>query len=231
MSNARRRLGSAVAIDGPDPHGHRRLVESVGGRTSARHTAMTAAWRQVFVEAGGQVPDRNVERMLSTTHVPVPEGDRRRIDLVVPGLNVARGRPLFCDITVISPVTRSGGPRPGTSNSGGNPFVQLERDNDSTYAPVLQSGLGALYLLGHEVYGRMSRQCIEILPQLAREKARGVHVHLRRGTALSYLNRLSCLLSVSLQKAVATAVLRGAGADLPTTLLEEEPAVAALPLS
>ena len=113
----RHRLGIAVTIDGPDPHGHRRLVESVGGCTSARHTAMKAAWRQVFVEAGGQVPDRNVERMLSTTHVPVPEGDRRRIDLVVPGLNVARGRPLFCDITVILPVTRNGGPRPSTSNS------------------------------------------------------------------------------------------------------------------
>ena len=189
---------------------------------------MIAAWRQVFVEAGGAVPDRNVERMLSMTHVPVPEGDQRRVELVVPGLNVARGRPLFCDVTVISPVTRNGRPRPGTSNVGGNPLAQAEAANNGTYAPVVESGLGALYLLGHEVYGRMSRQCVELLPQLAQEKARGSPIRLRRGTALSYLTRWSCLLSVSLQKAVAAGVLRDHGGDLPCTLLEEEPSVADL---
>ena len=178
----RRRLGLPISIDGPDPHGHRRLAESLGGQTNARHTAIVCAWRQVFTEAGGEVPDRNVERMLSTTHVPVPDGDQRRMDLVVPGLNVSRGRPLFCDITVLSPVTRAGRARPGTSNAGGNEFVHAERENDRIYSPVLESGLGSLHLLGQEVYGRMSRHCVELLPELAWEKASGVHFRLRRGT-------------------------------------------------
>eukprot|EP00973_Karenia_brevis_P062953 8750531-Karenia_brevis.AAC.1 len=86
----RRRLGLVVNFEGPDPHGHRRLADNTGARLNARHTTMVAAWRQVFTEAGGQVPDRNVERMLSNTHVPVDPQDQRRLDLVVPGLNVAR---------------------------------------------------------------------------------------------------------------------------------------------
>ena len=68
----RRRLGIGVACDGPDPHGHTRLAQGIGGRTHARHTKVLTAWRQVFIEARGIVPDKNVERMLSRTHVPVP---------------------------------------------------------------------------------------------------------------------------------------------------------------
>ena len=72
-------------------------ADNLGARLNARHTVLIAAWRQIFAEAGGQVPDRNIERMLSNTHIPVPEGDTRRLDLVVPGLNVARGLPeLVC---------------------------------------------------------------------------------------------------------------------------------------
>ena len=99
----RRRLGLAVLFQGPDPHGFRRLADNTGARLHARHTVMIAAWRQVFHEAGGQVPDRNVERMMVWTHSPVPPGDQQRLDLVVPGLNVNRGLPLFCDVTILSP--------------------------------------------------------------------------------------------------------------------------------
>ena len=58
-----------------------------------------------------------------------------------------------------------------------------------------------------------------------------MHPRLRRGTVLSYLTRWSGLVAVGLQKAVATAVLRDRGADLPTTLLEPMPPVADLPLA
>ena len=54
---------------------------------------------EVFVEAGGSVPDRSIERMLRDTHVPVPPADMRRLDLIVPGLGSDRGLPLFCDVT------------------------------------------------------------------------------------------------------------------------------------
>ena len=96
----RRRLGLAISSEGPDTHGLSSLATNIGARFHARHTRWLSSWRQVLSEAGGHFPDRNVERMLRNTHVPVPPEDSRRLDLVVPGLNVARGLPLFCDVTV-----------------------------------------------------------------------------------------------------------------------------------
>eukprot|EP00959_Pyramimonas_sp_CCMP1952_P336926 7055314-Pyramimonas_sp.AAC.1 len=60
----RRRLGIASVVDGPDVHGHRRLADGTGGGWQSRRTELMAAWRQVFREAGGQIPDRNIERHL-----------------------------------------------------------------------------------------------------------------------------------------------------------------------
>ena len=148
------RLGLAVSSGGPDAHGFQHLADNRGGRLNARHSGMLAGWRQVLVEAAGHIPDHNVERMLHDTHVPVPPADMRRLDLVVPGLNVVRGLPLFCDITVVSPVSRNGQPRSGTSNRGGRLLEIADEDNTATYQPVVSSGLGALYCLGCEVYGR-----------------------------------------------------------------------------
>ena len=102
----------------------------------------------VFTEGGGLIPDRNVERTLSSTHVPVPAGDSRRLDLIVPCTNVARGLPLFCDITVVSPIQRTGAPRPGTSNQSGGLLERAENENNDTYREVLDSGLGVYYAWG-----------------------------------------------------------------------------------
>ena len=115
----RRRLGLAVKFEGADRHGHHSLADNTGGRLNARHTGMLAAWKQVLVEAGGRVPDRNEERLLSSTHVLVPSDDQRRMDLVATGLNVYDGLPIFCDATILSPISRNGNARPGTSNAGG----------------------------------------------------------------------------------------------------------------
>ena len=224
----RMRIGVAICLDGPDAHGYYRLADNVGGRTNARHKAAVAAWRQVFVEAGGEVPDRNVERLLSSTHVPVPRHCLLRLDLVVPGLNVDRGLPLFCDVTILSPLTHGGAPRPGTSNVGGRLLARATNDNDNTYAAVTASGLGALYCLGFEVFGRWGHQCVELLPLLAREKARGLHPRLRKGAALGYQQRWAGVVSIGVMKAVAAAAMRGDGADLATTLLEPEPPLADL---
>jgi len=225
----RRRLGIAVCFDGPDPHGHGRVSQSRGGGMNARHTDLVAAWRQVLVEAGGMVPQRNVERMLRATHVPCPPEDQRRLDLVVPGLNVERGLPLFCDITVISPISRNGAPRPGTSNADGTLLAHAQADNDDTYHEVISSGLGALLCLGCEVYGRWGAQCVKLVPAMAREYARGLHPRIRRGTVLALQHRWWGLLGMALQRSVAHMVLHAdAGADLSAGQLEPTPTLADL---
>ena len=148
--------------------------------------------------------------------------DQRRLDLIVPGLNVDRGLPLFCDITVVSPITRSGFARAGTSNRGGALLETAERTNDATYHEVSYSGLGSLQCLGCEVYGRWSKQCVELVPKLARERARGLHVRVRRGSQLMFQRRWWGILCVALQQAVSRMVLHAgdAGADLFISQLE-----------
>eukprot|EP00959_Pyramimonas_sp_CCMP1952_P109048 2280553-Pyramimonas_sp.AAC.1 len=61
----------------------------------------------------------------------------RRLDLVVTGTNVARGLPLFCDVTVMTPLSRNGTARSGTSNRGGSLLDRAQRDNNTTYAEVV----------------------------------------------------------------------------------------------
>ena len=75
-------------------------------------------------------------------------------------------------------------------------------------------------MLGRRSFGRMSTQAIELLPALAREWSRGLHPRLRRRTALGLLHRLSGIVSIGLQRAVAHIVARDTGADLPRTQLE-----------
>ena len=97
------------------------------------------------------------------------------MDLVVPGLNVYNGLPLFCDATIVTPITGIGFARSGTSNRGGRLLEDAERENDENYSEVHSSGLGRLLCLGAEVYGRWSSDCIELVPFLAREHSRGLH--------------------------------------------------------
>eukprot|EP00959_Pyramimonas_sp_CCMP1952_P226311 4731883-Pyramimonas_sp.AAC.1 len=68
---------------------------------------------------------------------------------------------------------------------------------------------------------------MQIVPQLARERSRGLHRRVRRGTTYSLLHRWWGLLGISLQSAVARAVLRDV-ADLPEVRLEPAPPLADL---
>ena len=158
----------------------------------------------------------------------MPPEDLRRLDIVVPNLNVARGLPLFCDITIISLITHCGKARGGTSNKGGALLERAEIANNRTYAPVVSSGLGALYCLGHEVYGRWHTECVDLLIQLAREHSRGLPARLRKGLLISYVKRWSSLIGVAIQKAVADNILNSAGTDISTSMLEVAPSISGL---
>ena len=184
-----RRLGVAVTFEASDPHGHQLLADGQGGRLHTRHREMVAAWRQVLQEAGGIVPDKNVERLLAKTHVPVCPDDLRRLDLIVPGLHVARGLPLFCDATVVGSITRVGTARSGTSNRGGALLEREENKNNTTYHEVTTSGLGTVLCLGCEVHGRWGRQSVDTVPRLAYARTEGMHPRIRRGMALGLQHR------------------------------------------
>ena len=154
----------------------------------------------------------------------------RRLDLVVNGLGVERGLPLFCDVTCVSPVSARGFARPGTSTIDGALLRDAARDNDDTCSEALRTGLGKLLCLGCEVFGRWSGDAVRTVQAMAAEKARGLPAVVRRGAAQSHAARWWGLLTVATQQCVARAVLREAGADLATTLLEDPPGYADLPV-
>ena len=158
----------------------------------------------------------------------MPSGDQRRLDLIVPGLNVYEGLPLFCDATIVSSLTGCGRARPGTSNRGGRLLEDAERDNNRIYWEVVSTGLGKLLCLGAETYGRWSIDCIQLVPLLAREHSRGLYPQIRRGSQLSFQRRWWGVLGIVLQISVAEMVLRDDDTDLPTILLEPVVGVAAL---
>ena len=104
---------------------------------------------------------------ITDTHVPVPAGDARRMDIIVTGLNAHNGLPLFCDATVLTPLSGTGAPRGSTSNRGGALLEQAERGNDAISDIVTTSGVGKLLCLGCEVFVRWSQQAVELVPILA----------------------------------------------------------------
>ena len=67
---------------------------------------------------------------------------------------------------------------------------------------------------------------VQLAPELARERSRGLHPRVRRGTALSLQHRWWGILSIALQRSVAGMVANAdTGADLATGQLEPSPAL------
>ena len=234
----RRRLGLGVtAIDlqcegcgaDLDPFGHHRCACGRTGRNHARHRGAMAAWRQVFQESGHPIPQRNVERLLRNTHIPTARDTERRLDLIVGNTSVARGLPLFCDVTVISPVTGRGRARPSATTINGGVLNNARRQNNRNYAEVISSGLGCLCALDTEVYGRWGTDPLWLIPALARERSRGLPVRIRRGTQMRLQTRWWAILAVGVQRLVAHACLRTYGADITNGIGEHPLSIADLP--
>jgi len=158
--------------------------------------------------------------MLRTTNVPVSRYDDRRLDLLVPGLRIFHGRPLFVDVTVVTPISAKGQPRSGTNSRGGALLEDATKKNNETYHEVANSDLGMFLSLGCEVYGRWSEEVIDILPRLAFSKTEFLPSRTQRGVAMLLLKRWAGMLGVALQQEVHNQIQCENGADLNTTLVE-----------
>ena len=176
------------------------------------------------------MPRRNVERLLRDCNVPVATGPQRRLDLVVTGLGVARGLPLLCDVTCVSPVTGAGEARGGSLTiDGGAVQSAARRCHHVDYPEVARSQAARLYCLGSEVFGRWGSEALQLVRGVARECAAGLPQRVRRGIQTRLLRRWWGLLGLANQRVVARAVLRGTGADLAEGLAERIPGIAELP--
>ena len=182
-------------------------------------------WRRIFVEAGYLIPDCNVERMVRDTYVRALLTDTRRLDLISNGIaGVFSGACLFLDVTCVSPLTGRGEAvaRASLVNS-----AALGRQDYRTWAvdypDVANTPSAALLSLSFETYGRWGPHSFILLRQLARAKANNVSLILQASTRQAYMARWSSLLSIGLQRLVASAISSWRAANLVMQFPQETP--------
>ena len=198
-----------------DPYGFHRSACTRTGRIHGRHAACVAALGQVLSEAGYRV---RTERLIRDTNVAVDQHDRRRMDLVASpghrGPGVRRGLALFCDVTIVSPHSKTGIPRCGSARANGATLRSAISKKHRRYSDVSCSGVAAFVVLGCEVYGRWCDDAVSLLKQLAAAKAREAPPVLRAAAKAAWLNRWWAMASIGVQRAVGEAQLCEGGADL-----------------
>ena len=206
-----------------DCHGHHATACTRTGRIHGRHAAATGPWRQILNEAGYRT---HVERLISNTHLATRANDQRRMDIVAApgsrGAGARRGVALFCDVTVVCPLSGLGQARPGTTREAGHVLANTAAKKHRRYADV--AAMGGLVVLGCEVYGRWCAETISLVKELAKLKGREAPDFLRQSVTAALTRRWWGLASVGVQRAIGEALLCGKGADLlATTALSEGP--------
>ena len=125
-----------------------------------RAKPLKRAWAKVLREAGGSVHEQH---LLRNTTLGVDPADSRRIDILATGLPLYNEKPLFCDVTVRSPLKGSGQPHPKAAKSNGAVLRRAVRDKRTKYADVETSPLAELVVLGCEVGGRWDDTATEVI--------------------------------------------------------------------
>jgi len=169
-------------------------------------------WARVFREAGARVGE-NV--FLRDTNLPnIRADDGRRLEVVATGLPLARGIPLGCDCTQVSPLHTDGSPWAGADVTSGVAIRRGEHEKEVTYHDLVGSDRLLLTTLACEVGGRWSAKCVETVRKLAAARARSAPTHLRRAAQLAWEARWWAMLSVAAQNTLAATILDDAVATL-----------------
>ena len=190
-----------------DAYGDHHLACPRTGLLPRRGFVVERAWVQVAREAVG--PEGRVvpQQWLSRTTAPqVHPDDRRRLDFVVYGAT-SRGEALCCDATLVSPLTRAGRPVPGADARAGVALVAARRRKVARCPELTRGGPQRLVVLAAEVGGRWSDECQQFLRTLLRLRVQRAPPPLRASAAQGWARRWWSVLSVALQRAVASSAL------------------------
>ena len=149
--------------------------------------------------------------LLRNTTLDVDPTDARQIDVLASGLPLHMGRPLFCDVSLRSPLAADGSPHPGATTTDGATFRQAQRDKHRKYADVAADSRTELVVLAAEVGGRWNQESLDLVRQLAAYKAGESPPLLRRSVELAWTDRWWSLLSIAVQSAFAASLLASPG--------------------
>ena len=189
---------------GFDTYGDHRLACGITGRLRRRAKPIELVWAAVFAEAGAVVAD---QVLLRDTNLPVDPADTRQLDLVAWGLR-GFGRPVCGDATIRSPLHRDGTPWRGAPDTDGATFARAIRDKRNAYPELAgPNPYGDLTVLACETGGRWHATALGMVARLVATRTQTVPPLLRRAAAQAFHRRWWSLLSVALQRTVATSLL------------------------
>ena len=156
------------------------------GRVQARARAAERVWELVLREAGATT---YFQKLLRETTVPSEPTDMRRIDVLATGLPCFHGRPLFCDVTVRSPLSAVGAPHGRAASEDGFVLKRAEVDKRNTYHDIAEASMAELVVLACEVGGRWNRAALCLVSVLAAHKVAGTAPLLRRSAQAAWQSR------------------------------------------
>ena len=187
----------------PDELGHHRATCRHTGFYVRRHYEMVDAWEKLFKISGGRV-QREVSLSETALGRQLPEDDARRMDMVVHGLgDLYDGKPMFCDVTVVSPLTGRGIPRRRSDRDQGA-VLQLEKDRKNQRYPEVATSQDVHWLvLGHEIYGYTLKESKVLVRKLANHKSRSTNSLARRSAQILWTVRFWDILACTLIRSVA----------------------------
>ena len=191
-----------------DEFGHHLLSCTRSGWLKRRATGLEHAWVQVLSEAGANAQHRPLLRDLALPGVL--DTDSRQLDILAGGLPLYGGRTIVGDATLRSPVSGRGEPHGRAADVDGFIFGQARRDKADTYPELANNNARHKFLvLGTEVGGRFSVECVELVHKLIEFKARHLSDEESQLFKAIYSRRWWGILSVATQRAVAMNLLGG----------------------
>ena len=177
------------------------------GLLARRAKIVERAWVRVAREAVGADGQVVPQQWLCATTAPgVAPDDRRRLDLVIYGASPMGGA-LCCDATLVSPLTRTGQPQPGTVADDGAMLRVAERRKRAAYPELSSGGPQRLLVLGSEIGGRWNKTAQHLVRDLARVRAQRAPPALRAAATSAWTRRWWATLAVAVQQAVSSTAL------------------------
>ena len=189
-----------------DPLGDHALACPRSGLLARRAHVLEHAWIRVAREAVGSEGRVVPQPWLAHTNLATAVDDRRRLDLLIHGAT-PRGEALACDVTLISPLTRSGQPTRQAATHDGAALLAARARKHRRYPELLGGGPQRLLVLGAEVGGRWHSECLQLVRLLVAVRSPRAPPPLRQAAAQGWQRRWWGFLSIALQKAVCATAL------------------------
>ena len=129
------------------------------GLLARRGHVLEHAWIRVARETVGSEGRVVPQPWLAHTNLATAVDDRRRLDLLIHGAT-SRGKALACDVTLVSPLLRSGQPTRQAATYDGAALLAARARKHRRYPELLGGGPQRLLVLGTEVGGRWHSECL-----------------------------------------------------------------------